>query len=76
MEPEEGQYIENLIDPMELRGRMEAMGFRVRLEAYFGGASRGGWLKAANSLVNQVVPLREALRVSPGFRIWAWKEEG
>jgi len=73
VEPEEGQYIENLINPVELKCRMEEIGFRVRLEAYFGGASRGGVVKAANRLINMAVPARAALRFSPGFRIWAWK---
>ncbi len=76
VEPEEGQYIENLINPLELKSQMERMGFRVRLEAYFGGASRGGLLKAANGLINLLAPARATLRFSPGFRIWAWKRGG
>lgn len=76
VEPEDGQYIENLIDPLALRKDMEAMGFDVHLEAYFGGASRGGILKAVNGLINRTVPTALALRVSPGFRIWARKRGG
>lgn len=73
VEPEEGQYIENLINPLELKKQMERLGFDVRLEAYFGGASRGGMLKMANDVLNWVFPTRGLLRASPGFRIWATK---
>jgi ubiquinone/menaquinone biosynthesis C-methylase UbiE len=73
VEPETGQYIENLIDPLALKKRMEAMGFRVEVEAYFGGESRGGALYAANNVLNAVVPEPLIFRVSPGFRIRAYK---
>jgi ubiquinone/menaquinone biosynthesis C-methylase UbiE len=71
VEPETGQYIENLLDPFVLRAQLERLGFAVRLRAYFGGESRGGLLKLANDALDAWLPLRPALRLSPGFRIHA-----
>jgi ubiquinone/menaquinone biosynthesis C-methylase UbiE len=73
IEPEQGQYIENLLNPLVLKDELERSGFRVKLEAYFGGASRGGLLLMANRLLNLLFPARLLLRVSSGFRIRAYK---
>ncbi len=73
VEPEQGQYIENLLNPLVLKDELERSGFRVKLEAYFGGASRGGLLLMANKLLNLLFPARFLLRVSSGFRIRAYK---
>lgn len=73
VEPEQGQFIENVLNPLELREALERAGLRVRLEAYFGGASRGGVIYFGNWLLNRIVPTKWLIRVSPGFRIWARK---
>jgi ubiquinone/menaquinone biosynthesis C-methylase UbiE len=73
VEPETGQFIENLLDPFALRAELEAIGFRVRVRAYFGGESRGGLVKLANDALNTLLPLELILRRSPGFRIQATK---
>ncbi|KPK10604.1 MAG: hypothetical protein AMJ68_08570 [Acidithiobacillales bacterium SG8_45] len=73
VEPEQGQYIENLLNPLVLKSDLERSGFRVKLEAYFGGASRGGLLFLANKLLNLLFPARLLLRYSDGFRIRAYK---
>lgn len=73
IEPEQGQYIENLLNPLVLKDQLEQCGFRVELEAYFGGASRGGALLMANNLLNMLLPARLLLRYSDGFRIRAYK---
>jgi ubiquinone/menaquinone biosynthesis C-methylase UbiE len=73
VEPESGQFIENLIDPLELASKLEVLGFKTRPEAYFGGESRGGFLYAANRLLNGVVPRSMLFSRSDGFRIRAEK---
>jgi len=73
VEPEQGQFIENVLNPLELSEALARDGFRVRLEAYFGGASRGGLIYFGNWLLNRVIPTKLLLRVSPGFRMWARK---
>ncbi len=73
VEPESGQFIENLIDPLALAEKLEALGFRARPEAYFGGESRGGLLYAANRVLNGVVPRSLLFSRSDGFRIRADK---
>jgi len=73
VEPEQGQFIENVLNPLELHEALARDGFRVHLEAYFGGASRGGLIYFGNWLLNRMIPTKLLLRVSPGFRIWARK---
>jgi SAM-dependent methyltransferase len=73
VEPESGQFIENLIDPLALAGKLEGLGFKARPEAYFGGESRGGLLYAANRLLNGIVPRSLLFSRSDGFRIRAEK---
>jgi SAM-dependent methyltransferase len=73
VEPESGQFIENLIDPLALADKLEVLGFKARPEAYFGGESRGGLLYAANRLLNGVVPRSMLFSRSDGFRIRAEK---
>ncbi|MBL8331307.1 MAG: class I SAM-dependent methyltransferase [Rubrivivax sp.] len=73
VEPESGQFIENLIDPLALTGQLEALGFQAQPEAYFGGESRGGLLYAANNLLNGLVPRSMLFARSDGFRIRAQK---
>jgi len=73
VEPEQGQFIENVLNPLELKNALEDAGLSVRLEAYFGGASRGGVIYFGNWLLNHIVPIKRLIRVSPGFRIWARK---
>jgi SAM-dependent methyltransferase len=73
IDPETGQFMENLLDPFALRQELERLGFQVRLEAYFGGESRGGAVLLANGLLNRLLPERLALRLAGGFRIWARK---
>lgn len=73
VEPEQGQYIENLLNPIVLKRDLERSGFRVKLEAYFGGASRGGLLFMVNRLLSLLFPARFLLRFSDGFRIRAFK---
>ena len=73
VEPETGQFIENLIDPFGLRQELIALGFSVKLEAYFAGESRGGLLHLANQVVNRTLPLSITLRRSGGFRVRATK---
>jgi len=73
VEPEQGQFIENVLNPLDLKDALARAGFGVHLEAYFGGASRGGIVYFGNWLLNRVIPAKWLLRVSPGFRIWARK---
>jgi SAM-dependent methyltransferase len=73
VEPESGQFIENLIDPLALSQQLESMGFESRPEAYFGGESRGGLLYAANTWLNQCLPRSMLFARSDGFRIRALK---
>jgi SAM-dependent methyltransferase len=73
VEPESGQFIENLIDPLALANKLEVLGFKAQPEAYFGGESRGGMLYAANRLLNGVVPRSLLFSRSDGFRIRAEK---
>jgi len=62
-----------VLNPLDLKDALARAGFAVRLEAYFGGASRGGIVYFGNWLLNRVIPAKWLLRVSPGFRIWARK---
>ncbi|MGY6517724.1 MAG: class I SAM-dependent methyltransferase [Lysobacteraceae bacterium] len=73
VEPLSGHFMENLIDPLALTGELEALGFRARPEAYFGGESRGGLLYAANRLINGLLPPSLLFPRSGGFRIRAEK---
>ncbi|MCE2660432.1 MAG: class I SAM-dependent methyltransferase [Rubrivivax sp.] len=75
VEPESGQFIENLIDPLSLTETLEAMGFKARAEAYLGGESRGGLVYAANALLNDWVPQSVLFARSDGFRIRAQKRQ-
>jgi ubiquinone/menaquinone biosynthesis C-methylase UbiE len=71
VEPETGQYIENLVNPLDLRDDLSRLGFDVTLEAYFGGESSGGFLRVVNKVLNRVLPLSITLRRSGGFRVRA-----
>jgi hypothetical protein len=73
VEPETGQFIENLIDPLALAGQLESLGFTTRVEAYFGGESRGGAVYAINNLLNGLLPRSLLLARSDGFRVRARK---
>jgi len=73
VEPESGQYIENVINPFDLERELKAMGFGVQLQGYFGGESRGGVVRAANQALNLLLPQSLTLRVSPGYRVRAIK---
>lgn len=73
VEPESGQFIENLIDPLALARQLENIGFDARAEAYFGGESRGGLVYAANTMLNNWVPQSLLFARSEGFRIRAQK---
>ena len=73
VEPESGQFIENLIDPLRLASDLEALGFDAKAEAYFGGESRGGVVWATNRLLNDWVPSSLLFARSEGFRIRAIK---
>lgn len=73
VEPESGQFIENLIDPLQLAEDLRALGFDARAEAYFGGESRGGVVWATNRLLNDWVPSSLLFARSEGFRIRAVK---
>lgn len=61
---------ENLLDPFDLKGRFESMGFAVDLHPYFG-AARGAVLAGCNRLVRQAVPPQAALRYSKLFILTA-----
>jgi len=71
VEPESGQFVENLIDPLELAGQLERLGLDAQAEAYFGGESRGGVVYAANRLANRLLPPSLLFSRSSGFRIRA-----
>lgn len=75
VDPVHGYYIEQLFNPYELTREIEALGFRVSLRAYLGGA-RGGALAVANDLLTwgPLTPL--ALRTARAFRILAVKHGG
>jgi SAM-dependent methyltransferase len=73
VEPESGQYMENLIDPLRLAQELDEIGFRTEPEAYFGGESRGGALLAFNRMLNALVPTELLMKHSFGFRIHARK---
>jgi SAM-dependent methyltransferase len=67
VEPESGQYIENLIDPLQLTRELDEIGFRTEPEAYFGGESRGGTLLAVNRMLNALIPTELLMKHSFGF---------
>lgn len=73
VEPESGQLIENLIDPVAVSSQLSSLGAEVKLEAYFGGESRGGVVLALNKLANRVLPSSVLFSRSHGFRIRARK---
>lgn len=73
VEPEAGELIENLIDPVAVGALLSSLGAQVRLEAYFGGESRGGLLLALNRLANQVLPQSMLFARAHGFRVRARK---
>jgi 2-polyprenyl-3-methyl-5-hydroxy-6-metoxy-1,4-benzoquinol methylase len=72
VDPVQGYYIESLLDPRDLRRRLEGLGFEARVIAYLGGA-RGGLLALANALLTwrPLTPL--VLPLARGFRIVATK---
>lgn len=73
VEPYSGQFIENLLNPLELVKHLTKLGLDTEVEAYFGGESRGGMVKRINDLVNFLAPARLIVRISPGFRVRGWK---
>jgi ubiquinone/menaquinone biosynthesis C-methylase UbiE len=73
VEPMTGQFIENLIDPLQLANELESLGFKAAPEAYFGGESRGGAYYATNQLLNTLLPRSMLFSRSRGFRLRAQK---
>jgi ubiquinone/menaquinone biosynthesis C-methylase UbiE len=73
VEPESGQFIENLIDPLALTQELHQLGFDAKPQAYFGGESRGGLVLAANDWLNEWLPNETLFSRSEGFRIHALK---
>jgi SAM-dependent methyltransferase len=74
LDPLNGYYIENLLDPLELTRELRRLGFRAAARAYFGGA-RGGLVQRANATLTQPAFSPLALRFTPSFRILARKLE-
>jgi len=72
VDPVQGYYIERLVDPYQLRQRLEDLGFAARLRAYLGGA-RGGWVEVANDLLTWGLFTPVALRFARAFRLLAVK---
>ena len=56
VDPEKGDYIENLIDARKLAGSLRELGFQVRVHAHFGGA-RGTVVQAANQVLRALTPV-------------------
>ncbi|MEM8497285.1 MAG: class I SAM-dependent methyltransferase [Pseudomonadota bacterium] len=71
VEPNAGQFMENLIDPRVLAASLNTLGCKTKIRAYFGGDGRGGLLKFANQMLNTVLPKNLALRYAPGFKVYA-----
>lgn len=73
VEPLSGELIENLIDPVAVGALLAGQGAQVRLEAYFGGESRGGLVLALNRFANRVLPQSMLFARARGFRVRASK---
>lgn len=73
VEPTAGAFIENPVDPLEIGRRLRDKGARVDVRPYFGGETRGGIVRAADTLLRTVLPRGQALRFAAGFRVYARK---
>ena len=74
VDPVQGYYIERLVDPYQLKKRLDDLGFRTQVLAYLGGA-RGGLVELANDLLTWRPFTPVALRFARAFRILATKVE-
>ena len=73
VEPTTGQYIENLLHPIDYANAMRKLDCDVEVEAYFGGHGKEGIVLLANNLLNTLLPRPWLVRVSNGFRLYAHK---
>ena len=74
VDPVQGYYIEQLFQPFDLKRKIEAVGFRVSLRAYLGGA-RGGALTIANEWLTRPAFSPLTLRLARSFRLLAIKRD-
>jgi len=72
VDPIQGYYIERLVDPYQLKKRLDDLGFKTQVLAYLGGA-RGGLVELANDLLTWRPFTPVALRFARAFRILATK---
>jgi ubiquinone/menaquinone biosynthesis C-methylase UbiE len=71
--PFDGQYIEFLMKPFQLKRRIEARGFKAAVVSYFGGA-RGGIVELANRMLSWGLLTPFTIYFARAFRIVAWKK--
>jgi hypothetical protein len=55
VDPDKGDHIENLIDPLRLADTLAGLGFAVRVVPHFGGA-KSPWIAAANRILRGFGP--------------------
>lgn len=73
VEPVNGVLMENALDPREVGSFLREKGARVEVRPYFGGETRGGIVRLADSLLRRALPSSVTLRFAPGYRIQARK---
>lgn len=73
VEPRDGAYCENLLDPRALAAHLERKGGRAIAKPYFGGETRGGAVALVNTTLQRVLPYSLGMRFASGFRLYAWK---
>jgi SAM-dependent methyltransferase len=69
LDPNRDAVIERLFDPYKLAREIAAHGFRSRVAGYWGGASGGSHVRAANRVLQALSPL--TIRTAPAFWIAA-----
>ena len=65
--------MENLLDPNEMSAKLRQWGATVAAQPYFGGESRGGWVRLLDTVLRNTLPAAWSLRMAAGFRVYAKK---
>ncbi len=73
IQPETGHTMEALVDPYDLKSKLDALGFEATVKPYFFGESQGGLLYQANQWMGRLISSSVLFRYCEGMRIAAIK---